>query len=130
LAKLNEEFIKRSQATTVPLGRPPLTPKENPANIAVMSDKWLRNRSDDGGHCLSKSYRFREIFQRNAFVKGLMSYEEHTSHQATVTLEGDTVSIVVWTKNIDTVTELDYEYAHFADNHFKSCVIISSNEED
>lgn len=76
-------------------------------------------KTQDGGHQLYKVYALRTLKQRNAFVKGLMSYEESTGHMAWLTVHDRTVTITVNTPGIDSVTELDKEYGKFADTHYQ-----------
>ena len=111
----------------------PIVPKENPAKIAVMSSRWHMQKTSQGGSQLVKTYSFREVQQRNAFVRGLTSYEESIGHFGKLSIDKESVSISVWTDGIDSVSEIDKEYAAFSDSLYKEvtrAVYNSSHEEE
>ena len=64
---------------------------------------------------LQRAFRFSSIQLRNHFVSELMQYEKDFSHHAMICIEGDTVTIEVYTHDINRVTELDKEYADNCD---------------
>lgn len=97
-------------------GKPPVQVKEiDPPVTAV--ERW--HKVD--GH-LIKSYQFRRPKDRIRFVNSLMRYEDKVNHHAVMTIEFDKVSLEVFTKELDNVTELDKEHARFADVLFYDIV--------
>lgn len=74
------------------------------------------------GGSLTKRYQFRRPENRPRFVMALMEYESETQHHAVLIVDEDAVIVKLVTKDIDRVTELDKEYARFADIVFKDLV--------
>ena len=105
-------------------GRIPIKPVEGDVAI-VPTEKWKKVESPTR---LRKTYRFRTQQQRNRFVSELFEYEEETNHNATITVDEGQVTLDVRTKDVDQVTEIDKEYAKFADVLFKDVVYNSGNE--
>lgn len=68
---------------------------------------------------LTKTYRFFELEDRNSMISALLDHEEQVKHNATMVVNQDTLKISLLTKTIDQVTEIDKEYARFADQVFK-----------
>jgi len=117
LTKLHEEFINTSRRP-MQFGRLPVDPKQIELPVVPM-DRWvLKNKKT-----LTKTYRFRRPVDRNTMLKTLLAYEENVQHHAMMTLEEDTLVIELSTKNVGIVTELDKEYAKFADQVFKDTVM-------
>jgi len=96
------------QATDVPL-------------IAV--NKWSKK---DGS--LQKTYTFRLQEQRNDFVKQLLDHEAEVGHHASIHVTEEAVTLNLQTKDIGEVTELDKEYAKWADELYKDVVYSRSHE--
>ena len=64
---------------------------------------------------LRRLYEFTNIHQRSLFIEELMASEEAHGHHAKITIEAVTVLVEVWTHDINSVTELDKEYASTCD---------------
>jgi len=80
-------------------------------------ERW---REVDGA--LYKTYKFRRQHDRNDFIMQLLSYEASTEHNAEININHDEVSLKLQTKDIGKATELDKEYARYADVLFKGLV--------
>jgi pterin-4a-carbinolamine dehydratase len=106
-----------------------IVPKDNPANIAVMTSKWMKVSDENRNQELTKEYSFLNVDTRNVFVFRLLGYEKKITHHGIVEIKEKTVSIRVSTKNVDIVTELDYEYARFCDNLYKDVTYNTSCNE-
>lgn len=117
LEQLHEEFLHQAiQSTTVAPNGPPIKARAPEAPVVPM-ERW---REVDGA--LYKTYRFRRSTDRNTFVMQLLAYESSTEHNAEMRITEDQVDLKVRTKDIDKVTELDKEYARYADVLFRSLV--------
>ena len=79
---------------------------------------------------LARLYEFRLQDQRRQFIDGLLDYEAETSHCARMTLEEEVVFVEVWTKGIDQPSELDKEYAKFADSLYRDIVYSTGHEKE
>ena len=107
-------------------GRLPIEPTE--AGTAIIPvDKWEKVKSPLR---LRKAYKFMSQEKRNAFVQGLFEYEEKTHHNATITVEEDKVTLDIRTKDVDQITELDKEYAKYADVLFRDVVYNLSTDNE
>lgn len=85
------------------------------------------NRWDKSTGRLQKSYEFQDIPTRNRFVSTLMEYESEVGHNAVITLDELKVTLLVYTKDVDVITELDKEYASAADTTYKDVVYSRSD---
>jgi|SRR5581483_644158 len=115
LTQLNEQFIQRAQRP-MQLGGLPIRARTPQAPIIPM-DRW---HEADGA--LYKTYTFREGDQRDQFVIALLAHERDVQHNAQIRIDEGEVSLRVQTKTAERVTELDKEYARFADCVFKDLV--------
>ena len=115
LRKLHEAFIEKAQRP-MSLGRLPVQAKESEQPI-IASERWHNVNGK-----LVKRFAFRERRLRDAFVNALFEYELTVQHQADMFISGDEVRLCVFTRHIDHITELDREYARFADASFKDVV--------
>jgi 4a-hydroxytetrahydrobiopterin dehydratase len=113
--QLHENFISMA-SRPMSFGNLPITPQETEAPIFPV-DRW---REVDGA--LYKTYTFRRMSDRTAFVMGLMAYEEQVDHSADIHIDHDTVDLRLHTKDIGKVTEIDKEYAKYADLLWKDLV--------
>lgn len=86
-------------------------------------NKWEKVKSPTR---LRKTFNFMSSAARNQFVISLFEYEKEIGHNATMTVEEEQVTLDIRTKDIDQITELDKEYAKFADILFKDVVYSSS----
>ena len=123
LQSLHEEFIDAARRP-MSFGRLPIKPLEGDVAIIAV-DKWVTTKNPVS---LRKTFKFRSLDLRNKFVKKLLQYEVETQHNAVLTVEESAVMINLHTKDIDQITELDKEYAKFADIIYKDIVYNSVNE--
>lgn len=103
--------------------RLPVTPVL-PEPPVVVTSRWTKS---DGA--LKKTYQFRELKQRNNFIRQLLDYEQAVGHHALIRFEERNVDLVIQTKDIKQVTELDKEYAVYADELYRD-VVYSSDYDD
>lgn len=97
------------------MGKLPIDPKESESPIVVGS-RWMKSEN-----VLVKTYSFRRPADKRLFVNGLFDYEGKVEHHAEMLIRQDDVTVRVKTENVG-VTELDYEYARFADALFRDVV--------
>ena len=115
LKQLNREFIERAQRP-MDFGNSPISAKEAQAPI-IASNKWTLQ--DDS---MVKEFKFRRIDDRETFVNELFKYEREVQHNAVMTIDHDVITLKLTTKDIGKPTEIDKEYASFADVLFKDVV--------
>jgi pterin-4a-carbinolamine dehydratase len=99
-------------------GKLPIKPVEGDVAI-IPVEKWEKLKSPTR---LRKSFKFFSQDARNRFVKKLFEYESDTQHNATITVDEGQVTLDIRTRDLDQITELDKEYAKFADLLFKDIV--------
>lgn len=117
LSQLHEEFIDNARRP-MSLGKLPVQPsEERPVIIPV--NKWITTKNPAR---MKKVYKFLEQNQRNDFVRDLLDYEDEAGHNAVITVEKDEVTLLLYTKDVDVITELDKEYAKYADELFRDVV--------
>lgn len=115
LKKLHEAFIEKANRPMT-FGALPIDPCERTSPIIAV-ERWQKV---DGS--LTKRYEFRRENDRGRFVLGLLNYEQEVKHNATIVIEPGAVTIRVMTHDVGHVTELDKEYATFADVLFRDVV--------
>lgn len=119
LARLHEDFIDRARKP-MDFGQLPIKPVEKDVPV-IVSSKWA-NRDKK----LSKVFRFRDIGERNLFVKHLLDHEQEVQHNANLVIDEDYVDVCVWTRDINSITEIDKEYAKYADSLYKDVLYSTS----
>lgn len=78
----------------------------------------------DGPERLRRKFSFKSLQQRALFVEYLMEVEEKSGHFAKITIEGRDVTVEVWTHEINSVTELDKEYASDCDSIYDDVILV------
>jgi pterin-4a-carbinolamine dehydratase len=103
---------------TVP-SRYPIVPRDQDAPITT-SNRWTLLDTGAAQH-LQKTYEFHDAFARNRFVDELFAYEEKKGHRSQITTQyrqetpNYIVKVEVFTPGVDVTTNLDKEYARYAD---------------
>jgi pterin-4a-carbinolamine dehydratase len=123
LQNLHEEFIDAARRP-MNFGRLPIKPVEGDVAI-IPVDRWEKTKDPAR---MRKTFRFSSIEARNRFVRNLLGYEVETRHNAVLTVEEGLVMVNLFTKDVNRVTELDKEYAEFADVLYKDIVYGLVNE--
>jgi len=103
-------------------GRLPVMPRGRDVPL-VPSARWEKSNNS-----LVKTYEFISKDLRNDFVRQILMHEEDVGHYALMTIREDTVMLVLQTKDVKQITELDKEYASVADELFKDVVYSLSHD--
>lgn len=125
LKRLHESYIDKARRPMA-FGKLPIAPLASGVAI-IPVDRW---ETVDSPKRLHKAYKFISNNLRNAFVEGLFDYEKKIGHNAKITVEEYKVTLDVYTKDIDQITELDKEYAQYADVLFKDTVYNAAIENE
>ena len=64
---------------------------------------------------LARSYAFDSQSKLQDFISELLDYQSKTNHSGDIRIDHSEVLIEVYTKDLNSLTELDYEYAKMAD---------------
>ena len=121
LRRLHEEFLDKARRP-MDFGRLPVMPRGRDVPV-IATDKWKKSENS-----LIKTYKFLSNELRNDFVRQLLIHEESVGHHATMTIQHETVTLTLQTKDVEQVTELDKEYARHADELFKDVVYSLSHD--
>ena len=120
LQQLHEQFIAQAERP-MRFGALPVSPKEAEAPVLAV-ERWI-----DADGALCKTYRFRRMSDRAQFVIALLAYEDQTQHNAIIRIDHDNVHLRVQTHDLGKVSELDREYARYADVLFRELVYSSTH---
>jgi pterin-4a-carbinolamine dehydratase len=82
----------------------------------VPMNRWV-NEGDPKR--MTKTYQFRRPGDRNVFVRELLDYEEKEGHSADIFATESSVTLKLYTRDVNQITELDKEYSRFADSVYK-----------
>ena len=115
LKNLHEEFINVARQP-MNFNRLPIIPSHSDAPI-IPSNKWIKIENS-----LNKTFSFRLKEQKNDFVRQLLTHEEEVGHYAVINITHDDVALKLSTKDVEKITELDKEYASWADELYKDIV--------
>lgn len=108
LVDLNKEFIERTVRPIVS-GLP--IKVSNPDKVIIPIEKWKINKDKK----LTKKFMFESHEDRNRFLKTMLAYEEQLGHHASFAIEELEITVSLLTKDVEKITELDKEYAKYAD---------------
>lgn len=117
LAELNETFINKAREPFVK-GILPVQPKEGFLPVIAMNT-WKKSEN-----YYIKKFEFRVQSHRNEFIKQLLEYEDEVGHNAKMIIDEGTTLLMLQTKTLERVTEIDKEYSKYADAVYKDVVLI------
>lgn len=117
LSDLHESFINKAREPFIK-GVLPVKPKEGFLPVIAMNT-W--KKSED---YYVKKFEFRVQTHRNEFIKQLLEYEDEVGHNAKMVVNEGLVVLMLQTKDLERVTEIDKEYAKYADAVYKDVVLI------
>jgi pterin-4a-carbinolamine dehydratase len=121
LVDLNKEFIERSVRPIVS-GLP--IKVSNPEKLIIAVEKW---KVDDSKK-LNKKFMFESYDVRNRFIQSLLEHEVQLGHHASFEINELEVKVSLLTKDVGKITELDKEYAKYADTVRRDLVYKSNDE--
>jgi len=117
LANIHEAFINKAREPMIK-GTIPIEPKEAFLPVVPMNT-WKKS-----AEFYVKKFEFRVQKHRNEFIKQLLEYEDEVGHNAKMVINEGLVVLMLQTKDIERVTELDKEYSKYADAVYKDVVLI------
>ena len=121
LRQLHEEFLDKARRP-MDFGRLPVLPRGRDIPV-IAANRW--NKSNNS---LVKIYDFISMELRNDFVRQLLIFEEERGHHAKLTIHEESVTLEIQTRDVEQVTELDKEYAKYADELYKDVVYSLSHD--
>lgn len=122
LKTLNEFFIRTSRDNDI--SRMPISPSRANRPIVPL-ERWS---TVDGVYV--KTYHYQSLTHRNEMIKCLLKYEEDINHCASMHVDEKSLTLSLKTKTIDSITELDKEYAKYADQVFKDVILYTINHHE
>lgn len=118
LADLHETFINKAREPMIK-GALPVHAKEAFLPIVAVNS-WKKSQE-----YYVKKFEFRIQKHRNDFIKNLLEYEDEVGHNAKMVINEGVVVLMLQTKDIERVTEIDKEYAKFADAVYKDVILVA-----
>ena len=70
---------------------------------------------DEPTQRLQKGFKFDTLYKLIAFLNEVLEYQKETDHHGKIIIDGMTVTIEVYTHDVNLVTEVDMEYAKAVD---------------
>ena len=64
---------------------------------------------------LARSYSFNDQKKLQEFISELLDYQQKNNHSGDICIDHSDVMIEVYTKDLNSLTELEYDYAKMAD---------------
>jgi pterin-4a-carbinolamine dehydratase len=125
ISTLMKEYIDRSDSVSHNYAQR-LIPEslksfQNVPIVPSSQNEWTLH---DHPERLVRLYTFGSHYHRNMFIDEILTREEETGHEAKITVEGMSVTVEVWTHDVERVTELDQEYAGFCDTLYNDVSLI------
>lgn len=117
LKKLHEEFIRNSNVELPGVHRLPIKAVKSDTPL-IPQNRWEVVKDSTGHAYMSKTFEFLSIHDRNMFIRDMLTYEEEFEHCSSMTTTDNSVTLVITTKSIG-ITEIDKDYARYADETFK-----------
>lgn len=112
VSTLVESYLQRRTTTVLPDGSTPVRiVRSNTDTPLRPSNRW----EPMGRRSIRKRFEFRDFDLRDRFILDIMEYEREHGHRARIVVDELSIEIDVGTKDIESVTELDKEYAREAD---------------
>ena len=91
--------------------------RETKLPISANRSPWTIEKSPER---LTKEYEFKEEFRVLDFISDLLKYQKQIGHHAKITIEAKKVTVEVYTHVVESVTEIDKEYAKAADEIYEN----------
>ena len=121
LLSMHDTLKKQEKLRTTLPSRYPIKAFSNKKNPIIAVNRWMLKTVGERKF-LEKCYTFRRHEDKSKFINEILNYEVEIGHNAQIEIgfeEQEYVLLRLWTHQIDIVTELDREYAKFADVLYK-----------
>ena len=83
---------------------------------------------DEPTQRLRKTFKLEDKFRLVAFINEVLEYQDEVNHHGKIIIEGDKVTISVYTHDVDLVTEIDMEYAKSVDEIYDDVEYFSERD--
>ena len=80
--------------------------------IANSKSKWYKKENPE---CLCRNFEFKSRGETRAFIDEILNHEDQCGHHGEIQVSGLNVSVEIFTHNLNSVTNLDKEYANDAE---------------
>lgn len=85
----------------------PVTPKTSSWEVVSSPNRYM------------KTFELGDFMALTTFLKDVFLYQEDVHHHGKITIDVYSVTIEVYTHDVNDITELDQEYVHMVDNIFQ-----------
>jgi 4a-hydroxytetrahydrobiopterin dehydratase len=99
--------------------------KERPSRVLAEAKLPVRTKEGNDWEKLSspnrykKKYKFKKRSHMANFLNDVLEYEDEVQHHAEITVRYKTVTILVWTHDLNDITEVDNEYVRTVNEIYK-----------
>ena len=129
---MNQYFDDESPAPAYINGRVDRSVIPRPTNLPIKPKSYEWTMLENPRR-LARKYTFDSHDVLKLYIVELLAYEEDAQHYAKLTISFPDVSIEVYTHDVNSVTELDHEYATAADEIYEDVLdgaqFMSSSEQ-
>jgi len=113
---LREYFDREDIAPRSPYGLPPRVNENFPLPVSPVKSGWERLQSPER---IRRTFTFVDRKSLADFVSLLLEHEDEIQHHGTHTIDHDQVTIEVYTKDLNRVTQTDLDYSRSIDEIYK-----------
>ncbi|MBC8409147.1 MAG: 4a-hydroxytetrahydrobiopterin dehydratase [Rhodobacteraceae bacterium] len=92
--------------------------RQHKSSMSEGTSKFSKWEIIESPQRLVKDFQFATRLMAAEFLRQVILYENKTSHYGKLTFENTDVRIEVYTHDIDSITNIDYEYAEFVEQIF------------
>jgi pterin-4a-carbinolamine dehydratase len=117
MSSLHRGLITEAHADLPDQHRVPIKAR-TPVAPVIPQDRWEMRKDSGDLTLITKTFRFARSNDRNEFIRDILRYEEEFEHRAVITIDEGNVTLALTTKGVG-VTEVDNEFATYADETFK-----------
>lgn len=114
LTDLHENYIRNAERPMFDSHDVPITVAIDPSKPLIAIERWAKINN-----CLQKKFIFISSELRNKWLGFIFEYESAVGHHATLLVNHEHVFVRLQTNDIQKITELDKEFARFADSAYK-----------
>lgn len=113
---LREYFEREEPSPRVPFGLPQRINENFPMPVTPIKSGWERLQTPER---IRRTFTFVDRAALSEFVSLLLDHEDEVQHHGTHTIDHDQVTVEVYTKDLNRVTQTDLDYARSIDEIYK-----------
>ncbi len=112
LKEISESLLRDSPQVIGPDYLRGMTSSTVPIRVSSPRSEW---EIIDSPKRLSRVFFFSDFPTLKSFLGHILDYENQTQHHAEIKINEMSVEVSLFTRDLNAITELDYDYAKFSD---------------